>query len=126
MSSTALTFRRVGATPGARPDLAPVSWQASDTPLSQGMNPLGRSWYTDGSGRIDSGIWACNAGTVAIKENPVEEICFVIRGTVKVTDAAGRSESFGAGECLALPRGFTGTWSQSDDFAKFYVIVEPA
>ena len=119
-----VTFRRVGASPGGKLDLQTVQWQPTDIPLSEGMIPLGQTYYTDRTGRVTSGIWACNAGNVEIKNNPVEEICFVTRGTVNVTDSRGRSETFGPGECLALPRGFNGTWSQSDDFAKFYVIVE--
>jgi uncharacterized cupin superfamily protein len=119
-----VTFRRVGSTPGSKPELAPAPWESTDLPLSEGMIPLGQTYYTDRSGRIGAGIWACNAGNVEIRDNAVEEICFVIRGTVKVTDPRGRSETFGTGECLVLPRGFSGIWSQSDDFAKFYVVVE--
>jgi Predicted enzyme of the cupin superfamily len=119
-----MTFRRVGVSPGAKPELESVPWQDTDVPVSEGMVPLGHTYYTDRSGRVTSGIWACNAGNVEIRNNPVEEICFVTKGTVKVTDSYGRSETFGPGECLALPRGFNGIWSQSDDFAKFYVLVE--
>jgi uncharacterized cupin superfamily protein len=88
------------------------------------MLPLGRTYYTDQSGKIASGIWTCDAGNVEIRNNPIEEICFVTRGTVKVTDSSGRSEIFGPGECLVLPRGFNGIWSQSNGFAKFFVLVE--
>ena len=119
-----ITFRRVGATPGSRAELSTVPWQPTDTPVSEGMVPLGQIYYTDQSGKVTSGIWACNAGSVEIKNNPVEEICFVIGGTVKVTDARGHSETFGSGECFVLPRGFSGIWSQSNDFAKFFVTVE--
>ncbi len=119
-----VTFRRVGVGPGAKPELEGVPWQPTDVPLSAGMNPLGRTYYADRTGKVTAGIWACNAGNVEIRNNPVEEICFVTRGTVKVTDSEGRSEIFGLGECFALPRGFNGLWSQSDDFAKFFVLVE--
>jgi uncharacterized cupin superfamily protein len=119
-----VTFRRVGVGPGAKLELESVPWQRTDIPLSEGMVPLGRTYYTDRSGKLTSGIWACNAGNVEIRDNPVEEICFITKGTVRVTDAHGRSETFGPGECLALPRGFNGIWSQSEDFAKFFVLLE--
>lgn len=119
-----VTFRRVGVGPGAKADLKSVPWQPTDIPLSEGMVPLGRTYYTDRSGKLTSGIWTCNAGNVEIKDNPVEEICFITKGTVRITDALGRSETFGPGECVALPRGFNGVWSQSDDFAKFFVLLE--
>jgi uncharacterized cupin superfamily protein len=119
-----ITFHRVGAGPGRKPELVAVPWQPTDVPLSDGMNPTGCQFYANPSGKIASGIWACNAGNVEIKDNPVEEICFITQGTVKVTDSRGRSETFGVGECLVLPRGFNGLWSQSDSFAKFYVIID--
>jgi uncharacterized protein len=121
-----ITFHRVGAAPGRKPELVAVPWQATDIPRSDGMTPIGCQYYADASGRVSSGIWACNAGNVEIKDNPVEEVCFVLQGTVKVTDHRGRSETFGPGECLVLPRGFNGLWSQSDGFQKFYAVVETA
>src|SRR5262245_33643198 len=102
-----VTFRRVGSIPGSRPELATVPWQSTDIPISEGMVPLGQVYYTDRSGKVTSGIWTCNAGSVEIKTNPVEEICFVICGTVKITDLRGNSETFGSGECFVLPRGFS-------------------
>jgi uncharacterized cupin superfamily protein len=121
-----ITFHRIGAGPGRRAELATVPWQKSDQPLSAGMSPTGRQYYASANGRIVAGIWACTAGNVEITDNPTEEICFIIRGTVKIMDVRGRSEIFGPGECLVLPRGFNGLWSQSDDFAKFHVVVEEA
>ena len=119
-----LTFRRIGVGPGGKLELENVPWQPTDIPLSEGMAPLGRTYYTDKSGKLTSGMWICNAGNVEIRDNPVEEICFVTKGTVRITDTQGRSETFGPGECVALPRGFNGIWSQSDDFAKFFVLLE--
>ena len=119
-----LTFRRIGVGPGGKLELESVPWQPTDIPLSEGMIPLGRTYYTDRSGRLTSGIWVCNAGIVEIRDNPVEEICFVTKGTVRVTDTQGRSETFGPGECVVLPRGFNGIWSQSDDYTKFFVLLE--
>jgi hypothetical protein len=54
---------------------------------------------------------------VEIQGHPVDEACFVIRGSVILTDSDGRSGTFKAGEGFLLPRGFRGIWSQSDGFA---------
>jgi uncharacterized cupin superfamily protein len=120
------SFRRIGSPPGARPMLADSGWRPTRVPKSQGMTPQSRDYYKDRSGKVRSGVWACNAGTIEIRDNPAEEVCFVVSGTVRVTDCTGRSETFGTGECLALPRGFSGLWAQSDDFAIVYVAVEGA
>jgi uncharacterized protein len=119
-----VTFHRVGVGPGGKPELVAVPWLPTDLPLSSGMSPTGREYYSDPSGKIASGVWACNAGKLEIRDNPIAEICFIIQGTVKITDARGLSETFGPGECVVVPRGFNGLWSQSDGFSKFYVTVE--
>jgi uncharacterized cupin superfamily protein len=48
----------------------------------------------------------------------------VVEGSVSVTDADGRTETFGTGEGFLLPRGFKGLWSNSDDFAKLFVAIK--
>jgi uncharacterized protein len=121
-----VSFCRVGVTPGRKPELRSAQWHTSDVPLSEGMAPLEHVYYSNEGDGISAGIWACDAGNIEIRCNPVEEVCFVIRGTVKVTDLLGHSETFGAGECLVLPRGFSGIWSQSDDFTKFFVSIKPS
>jgi uncharacterized cupin superfamily protein len=117
----ALTFTRIGAAPGERAALSQWPWGPRDVLLTEGMRPLGAKYIERGG--ITAGEWACNAGSVEIGEHPVDEACFVTRGTVTLTDAAGRSETFRAGEAFLIPRGFRGTWSHSDDFAKWFVAV---
>lgn len=121
MSST-LTYRRIGGTRGKPGELSPWPWNPGDRLLTEGMKPLGRKDFEGGG--IVSGIWACNAGTVEITGHPVSEVCFIVRGSVTVTDDDGRAETFEAGEGFILPRGFAGLWSNSDDFAKLFVAVE--
>jgi uncharacterized cupin superfamily protein len=120
--SNMLTCRRIGGTPGQPGELSPWPWNPGDRLLTEGTKPLGRKDF-EGDGII-SGIWTCNAGAVEIRGHPVNEICFVVRGSVTVTDEGGRAETFKAGEGFLLPRGFGGQWSNSDDFAKLFVAVE--
>jgi uncharacterized protein len=116
-----LTFVRIGPSAGGEGHLGPWPWNPNDVLLTQGMAPTGAKTYeADG---ITLGTWACNAGSVDIQGHPVDEACFVTRGSVTLTDGSGRSETFGAGEGFLLPRGFRGTWSQSDDFAKLFVAI---
>jgi hypothetical protein len=42
---------------------------------------------------------------------------------LRLTDRQDRSEVFGTGERLVIPRGFRGVWSQSDDFAMTGVLI---
>jgi uncharacterized cupin superfamily protein len=118
------TFVRVGPPPGSPRELAPWPWNPNDVLLTEGMTPTGAKTHeADG---ITLGTWTCNAGSVEIQGHPVDEACFVTRGRVTLTDKAGRTETFHAGDGFLLPRGFQGTWSQSDDFAKLFVAISRA
>lgn len=116
-----LTFVRIGPAPGSSPDLAPWPWNANDVLLTDGMMPRGSKSY-EGRG-LTLGTWECNSGAVEIRGHAVDEACFVVRGSVTLIDCNGRSEIFGVGDGFLLPRGFRGTWSQSDDFEKMFVAI---
>ena len=116
-----MSFVRIGPTPGNETGLAPWPWNPNDVLLTEGMTPVGAKGYEDRG--LTLGTWACNEGAVEILGHPVDEACFVIRGSVTLTDSDGRSETFKTGEGFLLPRGFRGTWSQSDGFAKLFVAI---
>ena len=85
------------------------------------MKPVGAKSYEGGG--LTLGKWACNKGAVEIQGHAVDEACFILSGSVTLTDSDGRSETFSAGEGFLLPRGFRGTWAQSDDFEKLFVAI---
>jgi uncharacterized protein len=116
MSET-LGFRRLGSEA-----LSAWPWNPGDVVQTKGMKPLGQKEVEKGG--MVAGTWACNAGKVQINGHPVNEACFVIRGSVTITDESGNMETFKAGEGFFLPHGFRGLWSNSDDFAKLFVAVE--
>jgi uncharacterized cupin superfamily protein len=115
--SKALTVLRLGDG-----KLSPWPWNPGDVVETQGMKPVGTKNF-EGNGVV-AGKWACNAGKVAINGHPVDEACFVIGGSVTITDEEGQAQTFRAGEAFLLPRGFRGLWSNSDEFAKFFMAVE--
>ena len=117
------SFIRIGSQPGDKQDLAPWPWNTNDVVLTQGMTPLGSKSY-EGRG-ITLGTWTCDKGSVEINGHAVDEACFVLRGSVTLTNYDGQSETFSSGEAFLLPRGFRGTWSQSDNFAKLFVAISP-
>jgi uncharacterized cupin superfamily protein len=116
-----LSFIRIGSAAGNDPELQPWPWNAADVLLAEGMIPVGNKSY-EGRG-LTLGTWACNAGAVEIRGHAVDEACFVLQGSVTVTDADGRSETFAAGEAFLLPRGFKGIWAQTDNFVKLFVAI---
>jgi uncharacterized cupin superfamily protein len=116
-----LSFVRIGAAPGKDAGLAPWPWNPADVLLAEGMKPAGAKSY-EGRG-LTLGTWACNEGAVEIQGHAVDEACFVVSGSVTLTDSEGRSETFSAGDAFLLPRGFRGTWAQSDNFKKLFVAI---
>src|SRR5688572_10090413 len=60
----------------------------------------GYNFYTDGTKQLISGVWECTAGVVAIKNFPSDEFCILLSGSVIITDAAGKAETFGPGDAF--------------------------
>src|SRR6185312_9545289 len=53
--------------------LAPTTHEASDTALSGARNPRAHTAYIDPSGVFTVGVWACDAGTLAIDDLAIDE-----------------------------------------------------
>lgn len=84
----------------------------------------GYNFYTDGTKQLISGVWECTAGKVAIKNFPSDEFCILLSGSVIITDAAGKAETFGPGDAFMIPKGFNGTWNMPVTVRKYYVIFD--
>ena len=52
-----------------------------------------------------------------------DEIMFLAAGSVTITEEDGREETFVAGDCFFMPKGWSGYWKQSDDLKKFQMTV---
>jgi uncharacterized cupin superfamily protein len=89
-------------------------------------DPARTTWnrYTDPSERVFAGEWACEPGAwrVAYPEGQ-DEFCAILEGSVRLTDDAGESVTFGPGERFVVPGGFTGVWETLTPLKKLYVIV---
>ena len=112
-------FLRVNA---AGPDgggLPLSTHDASDTPLEGARHPRAYTAYTDPSGVFTVGVWACDAGTLEIRDLAIDEACYLIAGEVIISDAHGNSERFIAGEAFLLERGFVGTWHMPRAILKY-------
>lgn len=49
---------------------------------------------------------------------------FVLRDSVTITDADGNNETFTQGDAFVMPKGFKGTWENTEAMRKYYVILE--
>jgi uncharacterized cupin superfamily protein len=82
-----------------------------------------RNLFTDATRRFFCGIWSGTRGAwrVSYSEN---ELCVLTHGRVRISDAEGRTWTFGPGDCFVVPAGFEGLWEVLEDAQKFYAIYE--
>ena len=84
----------------------------------------GHNYFTDGTGQLTAGVWECTPCTSQFDSYPVDEFCFILNGTVVVTDDAGHSETFKPGDSFVMPKGLKCTWQMPETTRKYYVIFE--
>jgi len=84
----------------------------------------GHSFFTDETGKLTSGVWECTPCTSQIDSYPVDEFCYIISGTVIITDGDGHAETFKAGDSFVIPKGMPCTWHMPETTRKYYVIFD--
>ncbi len=84
----------------------------------------GYNFFTDASGQLTVGVWECTPCTTQTDSYPVDEFCYILSGTVVITDDAGHSETFKAGDCFVIPKGLSCTWHMPETTRKYYVIFD--
>jgi uncharacterized cupin superfamily protein len=90
-------------------------------------NPKRTTWnhYSNDSGEVFSGEWACEVGSWRIEFGPTEdEFFFVTAGRVKITGDDGIAVEIGAGQSLVIPAGFKGEFAVLEPMHKHYMIVD--
>ena len=86
-----------------------------------------KSWraFSDRSGRAISGIW--EAGPHREHCNcDYDEMCHILEGQVRLTDADGTAQVFGPGDSFVVAAGFKGTWENLTPVRKVFFILGPA
>ena len=80
-----------------------------------------KEWYADPTGAFKTGIWTAQPGKAQINYTS-DELCTILDGTVRLTDASGRVETYKAGDTFVIPKGFVGTWETVTPVRKFYAV----
>ena len=90
-------------------------------------NPQRTTWnhFTNASGEVHAGIWACEKGSWRIAFAPNKDEYFhVLEGRCRVIDENGHAAEAGPGDALVIPAGFKGVFEVVEPVRKHYVIVE--
>ncbi len=72
---------------------------------------------------ILTGVWECAPCREEIDAYPVHEMMSVISGSLTLTDAEGRAETFTPGDMFFIPKGTPCTWEITETLRKFYMIA---
>ena len=74
-------------------------------------------------GAIESGVWEATVATWEEDDYAVDEVCVMLAGHLRLTDADGEVHDLREGDAFHLHRGWAGTWEVVEDMRKFYVIL---
>jgi uncharacterized cupin superfamily protein len=88
-------------------------------------NPAQQVWnhYSDPTGQFHAGVWQGEAGAWRVQYDEHEdELCTLIEGQVRLTDAAGNVQEFAAGDTFVVPGGFRGIWENRTRVRKIYAL----
>jgi uncharacterized cupin superfamily protein len=88
-------------------------------------DPSFRSWIQDKSfdGKVVSAIWEATPGLTQCLKPNTYEYCYIIEGSVEISEDGGKNTIYRAGDSFGLNPGFTGTWRTLETLKKFYVAV---
>ncbi len=71
-----------------------------------------RDDFLSSDGAFHVGYSQYDTMTLEIDDWPWDELMFLIEGQVEITDLGGVTKTYGPGDMLVMPRGFSGTWKQ--------------
>jgi uncharacterized protein len=84
---------------------------------------LNRTFFQTPDESILSGVWLCAPCRSEIESYPVHEMMTVIEGSVTVTTADGKAETYRAGDTFFIAKGTRCTWEITQTLRKFYMIA---
>lgn len=84
-------------------DFAPYEPESGD------LVARGHEYFYSEDGNFGLGVWESKPGKMSYTDLEYDELMYVLDGSMVMTDKHGKTETYGPGEGLVLPRGWTGT-----------------
>ncbi len=69
----------------------------------------GHEYFYSEDGNMGIGVWESKPGAMTYSDLEYDELMYVLDGSLVMTDEDGNVETFGPGEGMVLPKGWTGT-----------------
>lgn len=123
MTTRTITRLLPGGAPGGR--MAPLGY-IDPAMVSEGSAiETGHIFFTNEAATVNVGVWECTPCTEEVSDYPYDQCCFVLEGSLTITDEAGHAETFGPGDAFVIPRGFNGSWRMTERYRNYFITVEP-
>ncbi|MEO1191928.1 MAG: cupin domain-containing protein [Pseudomonadota bacterium] len=87
------------------------------------QHEVSKSFFESADESVSSGVWECAPCRKEIESYPVNEMMTIISGSVTLTHADGRAETFTAGDVFFVSKGTKCTWHVTETLRKFYMIA---
>ena len=82
-----------------------------------------QTWYASPNGAFRTGFWSAQPARADITYAK-DELCTLLEGEVRLTDEAGHTETYVAGDTFVIPKGFSGVWETVKPVRKFFAVYE--
>ncbi len=80
-------------------------------PESGDLVARGHSFYYSDDEMFGLGVWESKPGEMTYTDLEYDELMYVLEGSIVMTDTEGKSDKFGPGQGVLLPKGYTGTFT---------------
>jgi uncharacterized cupin superfamily protein len=87
-------------------------------------DPVHTTWNLEDRGGLYCGQWHSTVGAWRVAYDEWE-YCFIREGISELTDTAGQTTTYRAGDSFVIRPGFSGIWRVIEPTLKDYVIVLP-
>lgn len=113
--------------PGGSPDggMKPMGYIAADSVADGVAHERGHMFFTNAAGNVNVVVWECTPCIEEVRDYPFDQCCFVLEGSLTITDQSGHAETFELGDSYVIPRGFNGTWQMTEHYKNYFITVEP-
>ena len=103
--------------------LEPSNMTAPELFTTDDRTELNHTVFATEDESILSGVWECAPCREEIDAYPVHEMMTVVSGSVSLTHADGRAETFGPGDTFFIAKGSRLVWEITETLRKFYMIA---
>jgi uncharacterized protein len=103
--------------------MAPSDITSPDSFTGADRTELNATFFETPDQSVSTGVWLCAPCRSVIESYPVHEMMTVVSGSVTVTTADGKAETFTAGDTFFIAKGTSCTWEITETLRKFYMIA---